>query len=220
MVEREESVVAVAQVVGAEVDAGAVAGGADHQLQHHLRDVEFHPPWWGVNLVPLLLTTLLLFLLGPSSAIPMSFATVAYVWWVVGTVDVISTLTIHGGISRLFSSINVGTRVVIVVVIVRAHTTVASDLLKVSCHSMLTTVLTLSLPRQVVYHFTSESNVCHRVEDGTVGDVITYPHDLPVQACLHSVNVVSLPQPHRHEGGANTPKPQNPSCFNGKLIVS
>ena len=45
MIECEESVVAVAHVVGAEVDAGAVAGRTDHQLEHRLWDVELLSSW-------------------------------------------------------------------------------------------------------------------------------------------------------------------------------
>ena len=45
VVEREQSIVAVAHVVGAEVDAGAVACRADHQLQHHFWDVELLSSW-------------------------------------------------------------------------------------------------------------------------------------------------------------------------------
>ena len=45
VVECEESVVAVAHVVGAEVDAGAVACRTDHQLEHRLWDVELLSSW-------------------------------------------------------------------------------------------------------------------------------------------------------------------------------
>ena len=45
VIKREQSIVAVAHVVGAEVDAGAVACRADHQLQHCFRGIELLSSW-------------------------------------------------------------------------------------------------------------------------------------------------------------------------------
>ena len=85
MVKREEPVVAVAQVVGAEMNAGAVASGTNHQFQHHLGNVKLCPPRrWVVSFTLLLPILLLFFLLGGSGVISLSFSTVAYIWWVRG----------------------------------------------------------------------------------------------------------------------------------------
>ena len=90
------------------------------------------------------------------------------------------TLNNHVDISRRSHRISIETRVGIVVVNVRATTTVTPNLIKVPCHSMLATILILSLSRQVVDHLASESDVSHRVQDCTVGNVVAYPHDLSV----------------------------------------
>ena len=99
------------------------------------------------------------------------------------TVEVAFTLDIH-------VNIDVGR---IIGVVVGVHSTVVFDLVEVPCHSVLTTVLVLCLSGQVVDHLTRQPDVGHGVEDGSVRDVIADPHDLPVEARLHPVDVVSFP---------------------------
>ena len=74
---------------------------------------------------------------------------------------------------------------------------------KVLCYSILTTVLVLCLSGQIVDHLTRQPDVGHGVEDGSVGNVVAYPHDLAVEARLHPVDVVTFPQSYCHEGSTD-----------------
>ena len=131
MVEREESVVAVAQVVGAEVYAGAVACGADHQFQHHFGHVKLCPPRrWVVPLMLLLPILSLSFLLGGSGAISLSLITVVFVWWIRGSCGIVRVAAVAAVVS--IAGVD--------------HSLITPNLVKVLCHSMLATVLILRLP--------------------------------------------------------------------------
>ena len=65
-----------------------------------------------------------------------------------------------------------------------------------------------------MYHFSGQSDVRHGVEDDGVRDVIADPHDLAVQAGLHSVNILALPQPYGHKRSANIAQhgPRQTAC--------
>ena len=99
------------------------------------------------------------------------------------TVEVAFTLGIH-------VNITVGN---VVGVVVGGHSLIAFYLVKVLCYSMLATVLVLCLSGQIVDHLTRQPDVGHGVEDGSVRYVIADSHDLPVEARLHPVDVVSFP---------------------------
>ena len=100
-----------------------------------------------------------------------------------GTVEITSTLDIH-------VSITVGN---VVGVVAGGHSLIAFYLVKVLRYSMLTTVLVLCLSGQVVDHLARQPDVGHGVEDGSVGYVVADPHDPPVEARLHPVDVVTFP---------------------------
>ena len=109
------------------------------------------------------------------------------------TVEAAFTLDIH-------VSITVGR---VIGVVVGGHSLIAFYLVEVLCYSVLTSVLVLCLSGQVVDHLTRQPDVGHGVEDSSVGNVIADPHDLPVEARLHPVDVVTFPQSHCHEGSAD-----------------
>ena len=83
------------------------------------------------------------------------------------TFEVAFTLDIH-------VNITVGR---VIGVVVGGHSLIAFYLVKVLCYSMLTTVLVLCLSGQIVDHLARQPDFGHGVEDGSVGNVIAYPHD-------------------------------------------
>ena len=79
------------------------------------------------------------------------------------------------------------------VIVVGTHSLMVFDLVEVLRHPVLTTVFILCLSRQVVDHLTCQPDVGHGVEYGSIKNVVANPHDLPVEARLYSVDVVSFP---------------------------
>ena len=109
------------------------------------------------------------------------------------TVEVGFTLDIH-------VNIDIGS---VIGIVVGGHRLTIFNLVKVLCYSMLATVLVLCLSRKIIDHLTCQPDVSHGVEYGSVGYVIANPHDLPIEARFHSVDVVSFPQSYCHEGSTD-----------------
>ena len=68
-------------------------------------------------------------------------------------------------------------------------------LLEVLGDPVLSSILIPCLPLQVVDHLPCQSDVGHGVEYHGVGDVVTYPDDLAVEAGLDSVDVLPFHSP-------------------------
>ena len=70
-------------------------------------------------------------------------------------------------------------------------------------HSILLAELILSSFREVVYNLPSEADIGHCIKDGFVRNVVTYSHDLSVEAGFNAVYVRSLPNASCHHRSTN-----------------
>jgi hypothetical protein len=181
VLEGEQLAVTMAHVTHAEVDAGAVSSGAQHQTLHGLGHPDLLDVWHfcGPRIYPLggrltvvaAIPTSTMILPIPASDGGHSLISSAYI-----------IVIFHGRIiiPVIATSVDGGCIPVIYLV-------------KVLRHPVLATVLILSLSRQVVRDLPSEADTGHGVEDDCIRYVISYSHDSPIQAGLNPVDFLSIP---------------------------